>query len=156
VGPPVFPEAVARPYDRRSPVGAAAIKTGRTMRDDGAERGRVLAEMAAALHRLEIRRSEEEEAGAASPARRRRGAWMRHWYYPGEDTPWWVYGLRLGFWLLIAAGVETAGEGQGWQPNLVLGPIGVAEVAWRARTKIRARRRARGGRPVTWDTGSRR
>jgi hypothetical protein len=127
------------------------------MRDDGAERGQALADLAAAMHRWEIRRSEEEEAGAAFPARRGgRGAWMRHWYHPGVDTAWWVYGLRLGFWLLVAAGVETAGEGRGWQPDLVLGPIGVAEVAWRARAKVRARRRARTGGSVTGETGARR
>jgi hypothetical protein len=81
---------------------------------------------------------------------------MRHWYYPGVETPWWVYGLRLGFWLLIAAGVETASEGQGWHPDTFLGVLGVAEVAWRARTRIRARRRARSGGEATWETGGRR
>lgn len=126
-------------------------------RDDGAERTLILADFADALRRWEIQRSEEEEAEGAVPARRvRRGAWMRHWYYPGADTPWWVFGLRLGFWLLIAAGAETAVEGRGWQPNLFLGPIGVAETAWRARTRVRARRRARTAGAVTWDTGGRR
>ncbi len=67
---------------------------------------------------------------------------MNHWYFPGADTPWWVFGLRLGFWLLIAAGVERAYDGEGWHvtsASVFPALLGLVELAWRVRRKVLVR-----------------
>jgi hypothetical protein len=68
-------------------------------------------------------------------------AWLKHWASPGVSTPWWGFIVRLGFWLLIGAGGQTASAGEGWHPARVAAALGIAEVGWRAFAKLRARRR---------------
>lgn len=122
------------------------------MPDDDSERTEVLADLASAMHRLEIRRTAEPEEWTPPTrrTRRRRLAFLNHWNAPGPQTPWWVFGLRLGFWLLIGAGVQTAGIGDGWHPDTFTAALGIAEVGWRTRTKVRARRRTRENASPIW------
>ena len=68
--------------------------------------------------------------------------WLKHWASPGVSTPWWLFVVRLGFWLLIGAGVQAASAGEGWHPDGLAAALGIAEVGWRAIGKLRARRRA--------------
>jgi hypothetical protein len=111
--------------------------------DDGIERGLLLSEMAGALRRLE--QTKNHGAGPIdlrSARRDARSAWLKHWASPGGSSPWWVFIVRLGFWLLIGAGVQTASGGIGWHPDRVAAALGIAEVGWRAFGKLRSRRRA--------------
>lgn len=107
---------------------------------DTADRHQALADLAAALRRLEARRAADEIAVLASRRRGQRLAWLDHWYHPGARTPWWVFGVRLGFWLLVALGLQSATAGDGWHPDTFTAALGVAEVSWRAGAKIRAGR----------------
>jgi hypothetical protein len=116
---------------------------GGLVQDDGIERGLLLSEMAGALRRLE--QALNHGAGPIdlrSARRDARSAWLKHWASPGVSTPWWVFIVRLGFWLLIGAGVQTASGGTGWHPDRVAAALGIAEVGWRAFGKLRSRRRA--------------
>jgi hypothetical protein len=118
---------------------------GGLVHEDGAERGRLLSEMAGALRRLEHHQAHNrgvELTGPRSARRDARRAWLEHWASPGASTPWWLFIVRLGFWLLIGAGVQTASGGEGWHPDRVAAALGIAEVGWRALGKLRARRRA--------------
>jgi hypothetical protein len=110
---------------------------------DDIERGRLLSEMADALRQLEHRQSQSVELADLRSARRDAWrAWLKHWASPGVSTPWWLFVVRLGFWLLIGAGVQAASAGEGWHPDGLAAALGIAEVGWRAIGKLRARRRA--------------
>jgi hypothetical protein len=101
--------------------------------------------MAGALRRLEHRQAQNRGVELIDPRSARRDpwrAWLKHWASPGVSTPWWLFTVRLGFWLLIGAGVQTASGGEGWHPDRVVAALGIAEVGWRAFGKLRARRRA--------------
>jgi hypothetical protein len=118
---------------------------GGLVHDDGIERGRLLSEMADALRRLEHRQAQNRRVELIDPRSARRDALcarLKHWASPGVSTPWWVFIVRLGFWLLIGAGVQTASGGEGWHLDRVAAALGIAEVSWRAFGKLRARRRA--------------
>ena len=107
------------------------------------ERGLLLGEMADALRRLE---SQLDEGSRLDPRPARHQVWsvrLRHWSSPGVDTPWWVFAARLGFWLLIGAGVETFTTDVGWHPDFFSASLGIVEVGWRARGKLRAQRSMR-------------
>ena len=114
--------------------------------DNGIERGRLLSEMAGALRRLEHWQAQNRGLELIDPPSARRDAWrawLKHWASPGVSTPWWLFIVRLGFWVLIGAGLQTASGGEGWHPDRVVAALGIAEVGWRAFGKLRA---AHGGR----------
>ena len=122
--------------------------TDRTMggpvHEDSVERGRLLSEMADALRRLEHGQAQNGGVGlfdlrSARPVAWR--AWLKHWASPGVSTPWWLFIVRLGFWLLIGAGVQSASAGEGWHPDFVAAALDIVEVGWRAVGKLRGRRR---------------
>ena len=120
---------------------------GGLVHDDGGERGRLLSEMADALRRLEHREAQNRGVELIDLRSARRVAWrtwLKHWASPGVSTPWWLFIVRLGLWVLIGAGVQTASVGEGWHPDRVAAALGIAEVGWRAFGKLRARRRAQG------------
>jgi hypothetical protein len=114
------------------------------------ERDRVLAELAWAMRRLAAGRATTDDSWlvgvepAEVPVVRRRArvaSAMNSWFGLGPDVPWWIFGLRLGFWLLLGLGVRTAVKGQGWHLDTFTLATGLAEVGFRARRKVKARRR---------------
>lgn len=123
------------------------------MQSEDPERVRALADVASALRRLEAQRSAASLVHQGDAQRGTRRTWLSHWYFPGADTPWWGFGLRLGFWLAIAAGVEQASVGEGWHSTSTSAfeaLLGVAEVAWRARRKMPVGRRPDGSPALIW------
>lgn len=109
--------------------------------DESDERGRALAEMADALRRLEYRRAATHGVARRPTRREMRRAWLRHWSAPGAGTPWWVFGVKLVFWLLIGAGVHRAHNA--WHPDFFIAALGIADLGWRAYKKFRAERAPR-------------
>lgn len=60
---------------------------------------------------------------------------------------------QASFWVLIAAGVQTATTGSGWHPDAFAALLGVAEVGFRARHKVKVRRHTA---RLRWSTNRRR